>query len=122
MERAYAVRIEEVLGDDCRCAIDCFTNLDESYAYRFVNNATRTGRNHHFLDIGHCDIDHGHRPITLGCWLGIVRHLGDNRCLVADDPMTVNARYFYYGRIDARPCVSSSYETLFGKLGQLSFG
>ena len=102
-EGPYAVQSEEVLDDDCRCDVDYFANLDESYVNHFVNNAVRTGhpgrlrtgRNHHWLDSGHHDIDHGHCPITFGCWLGISRHRGSNRRLIVDDPMTVDARYPY---------------------------
>ena len=112
------VRIEEVLGDDCRFAVDCFANLDESYADRFVNNTVRTshpcrrctGRNHCLLDSGYRDIDHDHRSIVFGCLFGIGHDRGGNRGLSADDWMTVDARYPYYGRINARPIVSSCFE------------
>ena len=123
MEGTYAVRIEEVLGDDCRCAVNYFTNLDESYADRFLNNVVHTGhpsrhhpgrhhtgRNHRLLDIGHRDIDHGLRQIAVGCLIGIGRPRGNNHCLVADDPMTMDACYPYYGRIDDRPGVARLWD------------
>ena len=82
----------------------------------------RTDRNHRLLDICHRDIDHDHRPIAFGCSIDIGLHQGDNHCLVAEDPMTMDARYPYYGRIDARPGVSGCYEARSGELGWLSFG
>ena len=129
MEGTYAVRIEEVLGDDCRCAVDYFANLNESYANRFMNSAARTGhpghrrtgRNHRWLDSGHRDNDHDHRPSAFGCQLSISRHRDSNRRLVTDDLMTIDARYPHHSRIDARPSGSSCFEARSGELGQLSF-
>ena len=116
-EGTYEVRIEEVLGDDCHCAIDCFANLDESYADRFVNTVVctghpgrrHTGRNHRLLDSGHRDIGHDRRPIAFGCRDSSGCPLGGNRRHGADDSVTVVAHYPYYGRIDARPAVSSCF-------------
>ena len=87
---------------NCCCAVDCFGNLDESYTDRFVNNAVGTGhpsRNHRLLDSGHHGIGHGHSG----------RHRGGNRLHDVDHPMTVGARYPYYGRIDTRPAMSSCF-------------
>ena len=106
-EESCAVRFEEVLGDDCRCAVDCFANLDESSADRFVNtvvHAGHPGRNHCFLDSGHLDIGHGR------CRYGSGRHRGGNRHHGVDDLMTMVACYPYYGRIDAPRAMSSCSE------------
>ena len=110
-EESCAVRIEEVLSDDCHCAIDCFTNLDESSVDRFVNTMVRTGhvgcrhtnRNHRLLDSGYSDISHGRRQIYFGCHCGSGRHRGGNRRHGVDDTMTVVACHPYDGRIVARP-------------------
>ena len=61
------------------------------------------------LDSGHRDIGHGRSPISFGCRCGSGRHRGGNRLHDVDHPMTVGARYPYYGRIDTRPAVSSCF-------------
>ena len=94
-------------------------NLDESYVDR--PNRHRTVRNHRFLNSGHRDIGHGHRLIAFSCGLGNGCHRGGNRRLGVVNPMTVDARYPYYDRIDARPIVSSYFEARSGKLGPMSF-
>ena len=117
-EGTYAVRIEEVLGDDCRCAVDYCANVNESYADHFLNTVVRTGhldrhhplRNHRLLDIGRRDIYHGLRPIVVGCMNGNGHPRGDNRHLVADDPITMDARYPYYGRMENCRGVSGCYK------------
>ena len=104
------VRFEEVLDDDCRCAVDCFANLDESSIGHFMNTMVRTGHpdhrhtshNHLVLDSGHRAIGHDRRSITFG-------YRGGNRRQDIDDPVTVGAHHPYYGRIDARPTVSSCF-------------
>ena len=86
MEEAYEIRIEEVLSDDCRWAVDYYANLDESDHDRSVNivvrtgplGLPRTGRSHCLLDIGHRGIDHGLRLIVVGCLISIGRPRGDN--------------------------------------------
>ena len=97
------VRFEEVLDDDCCCAVDCFVNLDENSADRFVNTVVRTGhpgrrhthRSHRSLDSGHRDSGHDSRLISFGCRCGSGRHRGGNRRHGVDNPMTVVNCYPY---------------------------
>ena len=111
------VQFEEILDDDCHCVVDCFADLDESSADRFVNTAVctghpvrrHTGRNHRLLDSVHRDIGHDRCPLTFGCRCGSGRHRGGNRHHGVDDPVTVGAHYPYYGRFDARLAVSSCF-------------
>ena len=78
MEEAYEVRIEEVLGNDCRWAVDYYGNLDESDADVSVNTVVRTGclgrprtgRSHRLLDIDRHNIYHGLHPIVISFLIG----------------------------------------------------
>ena len=116
-EERCVVRFKEGLDDDCRYAVDCFAILYESSAYRFVNTSGRTdhpgrrhtGHNHRLLYSGHRGIGHGRRPIAFGCLCGSGHHRDGNHRHSVDDPVTVGAHYPYYGRIDARPAVSSCF-------------
>ena len=106
------VQFEEILDDDCHCVVDCFADLDESSADRFMNTAVRTGHpghNHRLLYSGHRGIGHGRRPIAFGCLCGSGHHRDGNHRHSVDDPVTVGAHYPYYGRIDAHPAVSSCF-------------
>ena len=83
-----------------------------------MNNVVRTdhpgrhriGRNHRLLDIDHRDNDHSLRPFAVGSLIDISHPRHNNLLLIVDDPMTVDARYPYYGRMDDRPGVSSYYK------------
>ena len=115
-EEICAVRFEEGLDDDCRDAVDCFTNLYQSSTYRLVNIVGRTCHNRHLLYIGHRGIGHGGRPISFGCRGGSGLRRDSNRRHDADDPVIVVARYPDYGRIDAHPAVSMYFEARSGEL------
>ena len=74
MGEAYEVRSKEVLGDNCRWAVDYCVNLDNSEANRSVNTMVRTGRldrprigrSHRLLDIVCRDIYNGLCPSDVG--------------------------------------------------------
>ena len=128
-EGTYEVRIEEVLSDDCRCAVDYYANLDQSYGDRFVNTVVRTGhlgyhhtsRNHHLLDIGRRNIYQGLCPIAADCHISNGHPRDDNRRLVVNGLMTVDARHPYYGRMDDHRGMSGCYEARSTGLGRLWF-
>ena len=83
-----------------------------------MNNVVRTGhlgrhrisRNHRLLNISHRDNDHDLRPFIVSCLIDLGRPRRDNRRLVADDPMTMEAQYPYHGRMVDRPGMRSCYK------------
>ena len=130
MEEAYEVRIEEVLGNDCRWAVDYYGNLDESDADVSVNTVVRTGclgrphtgRSHRLLDIGRHDIYNGLRPNDVDFLISNDHPRDGNHHLVDADPISVDARHPYYGRMDDRRGMSGHYGARSAGRERLWFG